>query len=83
MGMGFVEFVMKDGTSRDMAVTAETKDGKINGLLFFDGTNDRGNFPSNVQVNIDHQVAVWVKNVEHDSSEKPKPGTFHEAKYKK
>jgi hypothetical protein len=83
MGFGFVEFVMKDGTSRDMAVTAESKDGKINGVLFFDGPNDRTNFPPLVQANVDHQPCAWVKNVPKDSSLKPKPGTFHEAKFEK
>jgi hypothetical protein len=75
---GFVEFVMKDGTTRDMAVTGVGKNGKINGTLFFDGTNDRTNFPQNVFVNLDHQPVAWVKDVEKDDSPKPKPGTYHE-----
>jgi len=83
MGFGFVEFVMKDKTVRDMVVTAELKDGKINGVLFFDGPNDRTNFPPNVQVNVDHQTSAWVKNISKDSSAEPKPGTFHEVKYEK
>ncbi len=83
MGMGFVDYVMKDGTVRDMAVTAAHKDGRINGTIFFDGPNDRINFPATVAVNVDHQTTAWVKNVERDDTLKPKPGTFHEAKYEK
>ena len=82
MGKGFVEYVMKDGTSRDAIVVKVGKEGKLNLMVFFDGSNDRGNFPANVMVNVDHQVAAWVKEVAPDSSEKPKAGTYHEIEYK-
>lgn len=74
----FVNFVMKDKTTRPMVVTV-ANDNSENGVLFLDGPNDKQNLPDNVNVNLDMHTVAFVSRVMNDPSGKT-PGTWNEIK---
>lgn len=68
-----VNYVMKDGQVRPFLIVSAT-DNAPNGKLFYDCTNDSGNFPNQEPVNIGDGVEqLWSVTY----SEEKKPGTWH------
>ena len=73
-----VSFVLNDGQVRPMIVVRAWIGDYINGVLFFDGSNDARLLPEqahNPHPNPAGMPYMWMTSVQHD--EDRKPGTWH------
>lgn len=76
-----VLYVMVNGDVRPMiVVNPEWSSGAVNGVLFFDGSNDRDNHPIPLVAGPSGhapECARWITSARYDDSQEPAAGTWH------